>query len=66
MYLSKRIIIFNFIFMFLIACFISYVGLTKTFDLSFQVSSIGGLLFGYSILMPIRLYAKDSKYKSKN
>ncbi|MEN3967436.1 hypothetical protein ACFP67_00925 [Mammaliicoccus sciuri] len=52
--------------MFLIACFISYVGLTKTFDLSFQVSSIGGLLFGYSILMPIRLYAKDSKYKSKN
>ncbi|MEK4394093.1 hypothetical protein MHH94_08640 [Mammaliicoccus sp. FSL K6-3158] len=66
MYLSKRIIIFNFIFIFLIACFISYVGLTKTFDLSFQVSSIGGLLFGYSILMPIRLYAKDSKYKGKN
>ncbi|GGH99162.1 MULTISPECIES: hypothetical protein [Mammaliicoccus] len=66
MYLSKKNVIFNFIFIFLIACFISYVGLTKTFDLSFQVSSVGGLLLGYSILMPMRLYAKNSKYKDEN
>ncbi|WP_239724717.1 MULTISPECIES: hypothetical protein [unclassified Mammaliicoccus] len=66
MYLSKGIVTFNFIFIFIIACFISYVGLTKNFDLSFQVSSVGGLLFAYSILMPIRLYAKNSKYKDEN
>lgn len=64
-YLSKRNIIFNFIFIFLIPFFISYVALIKIFALSFQVSSVGALSFGYSMLMQIRLCAKILKYNDE-
>ncbi|WP_323702682.1 hypothetical protein [Mammaliicoccus sp. Dog046] len=57
MFIPIKNLIMNFTLIFLVGIFISYVGLTKTFDLSVQVSSVGGLLLGYSLLIPIKLFA---------
>ncbi|GGI41932.1 hypothetical protein GCM10010896_15890 [Mammaliicoccus stepanovicii] len=65
MYISKKFLIINFVFIFICAFIITYYSFIDSYNVSFQISSIGGLLTGYSILMPIKLYALFLKDKDE-
>lgn len=53
----KKIIIINFLFLFLVGSVISYYGIYVSEDnWSYYISSIGGALIGYSVYSSLKLY----------
>ncbi len=58
MFITKKRLIINFVFIFLIGSITSYFGYNLKTDHSFLILSIAGLTIGYSILIPIKLLAE--------